>query len=70
MPNIIITRRVDDFHAALEGNPAVWARSEISADDAVDNLVRSHPMHLGISIEWDTEDARTLRFLKDNPHTP
>ena len=69
MPNIVITKRSDDFHAALEGNPAIWSASRVSADEAIGNLMRTHPEHFGVHIRWNEENEWTRRYLAHDPLT-
>lgn len=50
MPNIVITKRTDDFHAAVEGNPGMWGASRVSSEHAIANLVLAWPEVFGIHI--------------------
>lgn len=47
--NIVVTKRSDDFHAALKDNPAVWGCGK-TIDAAIGDLIRSHQHRLGITI--------------------
>lgn len=69
MPSVIITKRHDDFHAALEGDPRFWASSKTSVDAAVGNLMRTYPETFGVCIKWNGEDDWTRRYLNNDPLT-
>ncbi len=52
MVNIVIICRqqitdTGDFHACIEGSPWHWACGKVP-DEAIGNLVRTHPEHFGI----------------------
>jgi hypothetical protein len=50
---IVITRRTDDIHACLEGCPAIWGCGKTS-DEAIGNLISTHPETFGIEIKVPT----------------
>lgn len=49
MNKIIITKRSDDYHAALE-NTGAWGNGE-TIDAAIGDLIRTHPLRFDIEIE-------------------
>ena len=64
---IVITRRANDFHAQLQGEPSKWAASSYSVDEAVGKLVDSHGHELGIQIQWNIHDQTTRDYAKEDP---
>jgi hypothetical protein len=45
------------YHAQIKDRPDVWAAG-ISIDDAIGNLVRTHPDQFGIEIEFMGKQSR------------
>jgi hypothetical protein len=46
---IIVTWRLFDFHAQIDGRPGLWGCGS-SANEAIGDLVRSHPEVLGVEV--------------------
>lgn len=47
---IVVIRRVVDYHASLVTNPAVWGCGK-TEEEAIGNLIRSHPEVFNISVK-------------------
>ncbi len=47
---ITITKRGEDYHACLEGQPQIWGCGKTS-DEAVGNLIRAHTDTFNITVE-------------------
>jgi len=60
---IIYTKRSSDWHACLEGQPAIWGCGK-SVDEAVGALVRNHPEQFGVSL------ARGVDYIADGGAAP
>lgn len=57
---IVIRERFGDFMAYKLGSPAIWGRGQ-EADDAIADVLRSHPEEFGINIVRE----RDLKEHKD-----
>ena len=50
-------QRQPKFHAQIEGKPGIWSAGR-SLDDAVGNLIRTHPEQFGVTIAFLGKSAR------------
>lgn len=48
---IVVTRRSDDFHACIEGNPGIWDCGK-TITEAIGNLIRTHPEKFNLSLVY------------------
>lgn len=48
---VVVTRRHDDFHACITGEPGVWGCGK-SQKSAIGDLVTAHAERFGIRIQW------------------
>ena len=59
---IVLTRRAEDVHACIEGEPEIWAAGRTS-DAAIGDLIRSHPDSFDIDVVW-SDDPHTQRYAR------
>lgn len=50
MKIIKVTKRTDDYHACISGQPGYWDCGK-SPREAIGNLVQTHPEMFGVKIE-------------------
>ncbi len=53
MTAIVLTRRSDDWHAAIKGEPGRWGCGKSPAE-ALGTLVLARPEAFGVEVEWTT----------------
>jgi hypothetical protein len=51
MTTIVVTKRADDYHACIEGQPSFWGCGK-TPDAAVGSLVQSHPEQFSVKVQY------------------
>lgn len=49
---IVVTKRSEDFHACIKGQPGYWDCGR-SPSEAIGNLIRTHPEQFNVTINND-----------------
>jgi hypothetical protein len=50
MKKIVVTRRLDDYHACPEGHPEIW-EAGVTSDEAISKLIRNNEEVFHIVVE-------------------